>query len=251
MTGRVAGKITLVTAAADGIGAAAARRLAEEGAVLVLSDLDGDAVAGLAAELGEDAIGLAHDAGDPADWEAVVEAIKARHGRLDVLVNNAGISRAGSIEEQSLEDLQAVIRVNLEGTFMGCKHAIDLMSGGGSIINVSSVHGIRAAPHEAAYSATKGAVRLLTKSVALHCAQAGHKIRCNSVHPGYILTTMMEKWLDASGERETLEADLIAKHPIGFLGVPEDVAQGILYLASDESRFVTGSELVMDGGYML
>lgn len=255
MTGRVAGKIALVTAAADGIGAACAQLLSDEGATVILTDIDGDAAAARAESLGNDAMGdamgLAHDAGDPADWQLVVDAIKERFGRLDVLVNNAGISRAGTIEEQSLEDLQAVVRVNLDGTFLGCKHAIDLMSGGGSIVNISSVHGIRAASHEAAYSATKGAVRLLTKSVALHCAEAGHKIRCNSVHPGYIMTTMMEKWMDESGRKEALTAELVAKHPIGFLGSPDDVAYGVLYLASDESRFATGSELVMDGGYTL
>jgi 3(or 17)beta-hydroxysteroid dehydrogenase len=134
---------------------------------------------------------------------------------------------------------------------LGCKHAIDLMKGGGSIINISSIHGIQAAPHEAAYSATKGAVKLLTKSVAMHCADKGYNIRCNSVHPGYIMTTMMEKWLEASDDRAALEGGLIAKHPIGFLGSPEDIAHGALYLASDEARFVTGSEMVIDGGYLM
>ena len=251
MTGRVEGKIALVTAAGDGIGEAIGRRLAGEGAIVVLTDLDGGAVEAIAKDLGGDAMGIAHDAGDPDDWQKVVDAVKERHGKLDVLVNNAGVSRAGTIEDQSLEDLQFVIRVNLEGTFMGCKHAIELMSGGGSIINMSSIHGIQAAPHEAAYSATKGAVKLLTKSVAMHCADKKYNIRCNSVHPGYILTTMMEKWLDESGDRPALEAELVSKHPIGFLGLPDDVAHGVVYLASDEARFVTGSEMVIDGGYLL
>ncbi|MFT6367647.1 MAG: 3(or 17)beta-hydroxysteroid dehydrogenase [Candidatus Azotimanducaceae bacterium] len=251
MTGRVEGKIALVTAAGDGIGEAIGRRLAGEGATVVLTDLDGGAVEAIANDLGGGAMGLAHDAGDPGDWQSVIDAVKERHGKLDVLVNNAGVSRAGNIEEQSLEDLQFVIRVNLEGTFLGCKHAIDLMKGGGSIINISSIHGIQAAPHEAAYSATKGAVKLLTKSVAMHCADKGYNIRCNSVHPGYIMTTMMEKWLEASDDRAALEGGLIAKHPIGFLGSPEDIAHGALYLASDEARFVTGSEMVIDGGYLM
>lgn len=251
MTGRVRNKIALVTAAGDGIGEAIGRRLAGEGATVVLTDLDGSAVEAIAADLGGAAMGLAHDAGDPEDWHKVIDAVKERHGKLDVMVNNAGVSRAGSIEDQSLEDLQFVIRVNLEGTFLGCKHAIGLMKGGGSIVNISSIHGIQAAPHEAAYSATKGAVTLLTKSVAMHCAEKDYKIRCNSVHPGYIMTTMMNKWLDESDDRAALEDGLIAKHPIGYLGSPDDVAHGVVYLASEESRFVTGSEMVIDGGYLM
>jgi len=122
---------------------------------------------------------------------------------------------------------------------------------GGSIINISSIHGIKAAAHAVAYTAAKGGVRLLTKSVALHCAQNGYKVRCNSVHPGYILTTQMNKWVDEQEDSAALMAELVSKHPIGFLGAPEDIAKGILYLASDDSRFVTGSELVIDGGFSL
>ncbi len=126
-----------------------------------------------------------------------------------------------------------------------------MKQGSGSIVNVSSIHGLRAAPHAAAYTAAKGAVTMLTKSIALHCAQHGYNIRCNSIHPGYILTTQMQDWVDRQDDPEAMMAGLVAQHPIGFLGLPEDIGAGILFLASDDSRFMTGTELVMDGGFTL
>lgn len=248
---RVVGKIALVTGAADGIGAATARLLADEGATVIATDIDGAGAAAVANEIG--GLGLAHDAGSEADWQQAMAQVRDRYGRLDVLVNNAGIgSGIGDIEHQTLDDYRAVMRVCVDSVFIGSQLAIELMKdGSGSIINVSSVHGIRAAMHEAAYSAAKGAVRLLTKSVALYCARSGYPIRANSVHPGYILTTMMKEWMERSGNSADIMAELVEQHPIGFLGEPDDVAKGILYLASDDSRFMTGSELVIDGGYML
>ena len=157
-----------------------------------------------------------------------------------------------NIEDQTLDEFRYVMAVNVEGTFAGCKQAIRVMKGnGGAIVNVSSVHGIRAAAHEAAYSASKGAVRLLTKSIAMHCAQGGYAIRCNSIHPGYIVTRTLERWLNAAPDPQMRMNELVNAHPIGFLGEPNDIAYGIVYLASDEARFVTGVELVVDGGYML
>lgn len=248
---KVKGQIALVTAAADGIGAATARLLTQEGATVVVTDINGEGATAVADEIG--GTGIQHDAGSEEDWQRVISAVESQHGRLDILVNNAGIgSGIGDIEHQTLDDYRAVMRVCVDSVFIGSKLAIELMKqNGGAIVNVSSVHGIRAAAHEAAYSAGKGAVRLLTKSIALYCAQSGYRIRANSVHPGYILTTMMKEWMERSGNSADIMAGLIAQHPIGFLGEPEDIARGILYLASDDARFMTGSELVIDGGYML
>lgn len=249
--GRVAGKIALVTGGADGIGEAAARLLAAEGATVIVTDINEEGAVALGSAIG--GLGLAHDATREDSWRQVTDAVRGRFGRLDVLVNNVGGGLPdGDIEQRTLDDYHTVMRRNLDSVFIGCKLGIDLMKdAGGSIINLSSVHGIRAAPHEAGYSASKGGVRLLTKSVALHCAHAGYRIRANSLHPGYILTGRMKKWVASSPEGAALMQSLLAQHPIGFLGEPEDVAAAILYLASDESRFMTGSELVIDGGFTL
>lgn len=250
--GLLDGKIALVTGGADGIGAATARRLAAEGATLLVTDINGEGALALAAEVG--GVGFAHDAGSEPAWHAVMDAVRTRFGRLDVLVNNAGIGGGGigDIEGQPLEDFHKVLRVCLDSTFIGCKLAIGLMKPqGGAIVNISSVHGIRAAGYEAAYSTAKGGVRLLTKSVAQHCARAGYRIRVNSVHPGYVLTSQVEKWIQQQADPAAVMNGLLAQHPIGYLGRPEDIANGILFLASDQSRFMTGTELVMDGGYLL
>ncbi len=249
---KLEGKVALVTGGADGIGAAACRSLAAEGASVVVTDIDVERAQLMADSLGNGASAVVMDVRDENAWRSVLDKIAADYERLDILVNNAGGSGAGNIEEISIDDFRQSIRLNLESVFIGSKLAIEMMKHrGGNIINVSSIHGIRAAAHAASYTAGKGGVRLLTKSIALHCAQNGYGIRCNSIHPGYILTTQMQDWVNRQDDPEAMMAGLVAQHPIGFLGSPEDIGAGILFLASEDSRFMTGAELLMDGGFTL
>ena len=249
---KLAGKVALITGAADGIGAAAARELHREGATVVVTDINLEGADAVASSLGERALALHLDVCDDGAWRKVLDQVTDRPGGLDILVNNAGGAGAGTIEDITFDDYRRAMTLNADSVFIGAKLAIEKMkASGGNIINVSSIHGIRAAAHAASYTAAKGAVRLLTKSIALHCAQHGYGIRCNSIHPGYILTTQMQDWVDSAEDPEAAMAQLVAQHPIGFLGTPEDIARGIVFLASDDSRFMTGSELVMDGGFTL
>ena len=192
-----------------------------------------------------------HDVTEERQWEQAIGATVERFGRLDVLVNNAGIGIGGNVEETTFEQWRRTQSVNLDAVFIGTRDAVRSMrkSGGGSIINLSSIEGIIGDPSLAAYNASKGGVRLLTKSAALYCAKAGLKIRVNSVHPGYIWTPMVENFLRSQGDVEKGRQHLNSLHPIGHVGEPNDVAYGVLYLASDESKFVTGAEIVIDGGY--
>lgn len=251
--GRVANKVALVTGAAKGIGRASALLLAREGARVVLTDLDearGTAVATEIARAGGEALFLQHDVTDEGQWISVVDRASAHFGALHIVVNNAGIGTAGSAEDETLEAWRRLMAVNLDGVFLGTKHAIRAMKDGtGSIVNISSIEGIVADPQLAAYNASKGGVRIFSKSAALHCAQAGYRIRVNTIHPGYIWTPMVEGYLAGLGDVEAGRQAVAKMHPIGRLGEPEDVAYGVLYLACDESAFVTGSELVIDGGY--
>jgi NAD(P)-dependent dehydrogenase (short-subunit alcohol dehydrogenase family) len=247
---RVDGKIAIVTGAASGIGRACARRLASEGAAVVLTDRDVSRGEAATRELGAPHVFRALDVTDPAAWASVVDEAVRAFGRLDVLVNAAGVGLMGDIERATLEEWRLVNTVNAEGTFLGCQAAVRAMkaSGGGSIINVSSVAGIVADPDLAAYCASKGAVRLLTKAVALHAARAGYGIRCNSVHPAFIDTPMVDGMLASASDRGLTRAKLERAIPLGRIGEVDDVAHLVIYLASDESRFVTGAELVVDGG---
>jgi len=250
--GRVSGKVALVTGGALGLGKATAEMLAREGAKVVVTDVKeaegGKTVEGIRAG-GAEAIFVRHDASSEDDWKAVLKQALDAFGRLDVLVNNAGIGILGNVEDTTLEDWRKTQSVNLDGVFLGTKYGIEAMrrSGGGSIINLSSIEGLVGDPNLAAYNASKGGVRIFTKSAALHCARQGYGIRINSVHPGYIWTPMVEA-VSKGKDTEKYKA-LVDLHPIGRLGEPDDIAYGILYLASDESKFVTGSELVIDGGY--
>jgi len=243
--GRVEGKVALITGAASGLGAADAEVLAREGAIVVLSDIDegaGEAAAESIRSAGGNATFLVQDAADEEQWQQVIASIRKDHGRLDVLVNNAGIVIMGSPEDCSLDDFRKQNAVMSEGVFLGCKHALPLMneSGGGSIINMSSIASHLGYPIFFAYSAAKGAVRAMSKAIAVHCQMNGYNIRVNSLHPGAIDTPMVDQTSSELGieNKEDLS-------PVG-LGKPEDVANVVLFLASDESRFVNGTEILID-----
>ncbi|MGE4480182.1 glucose 1-dehydrogenase [Acidocella sp.] len=250
--GRVAGKVALVSGAALGIGKATALLLAREGASLVIADMQEEAGRKTVAEIeaaGGKALFVMLDVRKEADWKAAMDATLAKFGRLDIAVNNAGIAYTGTVESTSFEDWRRVQSINLDGVFLGTQYAIQAMrahGNGGSIINLSSIEGLIGDPTLAAYNASKGGVRIFTKSAALHCAKSGYGIRINSVHPGYIWTPMVK---NLTHEDVAAKQKLVDLHPIGHLGEPDDIAYGILYLASDESKFMTGSELVIDGGY--
>ena len=248
MSGRVAGKVALVTGAAQGLGAAIARMLAREGARVALTDLNLDGARAMADEIGAAAIAYPHDVADEAAWADVIGWVQADFGGLSILVNNAGIGVLGGVEALSLEDWRRVMAVNADSVFLGCKHALPLLkqSQPASIVNISSISGLVAGHNYAAYNASKAAVWLLTKSVALDCARQGVDVRCNSVHPTFIRTPILEPLIAKMGEAGF--AKLARQVPLGRLGEPDDVAYAVLYLASDESRFVTGSELKVDGG---
>jgi len=247
MAGRVAGKVVLVTGAGGGLGRGFCGMLAAEGAIVVATDRDAAAAEAVAAETGGTAFAL--DVTQEAAWIRCIADIGQHFGRLDGLVNNAGIVMLKSIEETSLDDWRLTMGVNLDGVFLGCKHALQLMkTTGGSIVNISSVSGIIGGHNLAAYNASKGGVRLLTKSVALHCARMGYGIRCNSVHPSFVETPMVETMIAATEDAERARQRLVRQVPLGRIATAADIAPLVVYLLSDESRFVTGSEMVVDGG---
>lgn len=242
--GRVEGKVAIVTGGASGMGAADARLLAAEGARVVVADLnekDGQAVA---QDIGEHARFMRLDVTDEANWAQVVTDTVDAFGRLDILVNNAGFMLLGNVVDTTLEDYRRVNAVNSDGVFLGCKHAIPAMaeSGGGSIINMSSVAALSGQSFVTAYTASKGAVRALTKNVAMFCKEQKNGVRCNSVHPDGVKTPMVVKVAFGKDTATQEDIDKIG----GNMCEPEDVANMVLFLASDESRFVTGAELVID-----
>ncbi len=247
---RVEGKVALVTGGASGIGRACVRLLAAEGAKIVVTDINARGGRAVAAELGEDALFVEHDVTDADIWQAAVEQAIAVYDGLHILVQSAGIAMNASVEDTSLDDWRRIHAVDLDGVFLGCKTAIPAMrdSGGGSIVNISSVSGIIAGHNLAAYNSAKAGVRLLSKSVALHCARTGNGIRCNSVHPSFIDTPMLTPVLEHVGNNAAGRDKLARQVPLGRIGEADDVAYAVLYLASEESKFVTGAELVIDGG---
>jgi 3(or 17)beta-hydroxysteroid dehydrogenase len=245
--GRLQGKVALITGAASGIGRASAALFHAEGAKVAATDRNEPGLK----TLGADAeLTLAQDVTDEARWREVVDAVLEKFGRLDILVNSAGIGTLGNIETTTLADFRRTNAVNAEGVFLGCREAVRAMkeSGGGSIVNLSSVAGIIGDASSLAYCASKGAVRLLTKSAALHCARSGYKIRVNSVHPSFAETPMVLEGIARSKNPERVRAGLERAAPMGRLGKAEEVANTILFLASDESSFTTGGEFMVDGG---
>jgi len=255
MAGRLAGKVAMITGGGSGLGEATAIRFAAEGARVYVSDIREDAaitVAEAIKKAGGKASSLVQDVCNEAQWSELMDHIIAEQGHLDILVNNAGIVITGTAEDASLEDWRKVTSVNLDGVFMGTREAIRVMkNSGGSIINISSIEGIVGEPATAAYNASKGGVRIFSKSAALHCAEKGYNIRVNTVHPGFILTPMLTEGVENMPEDMRLDMEQVVAQriPLGHMGEPEDIAYGCLYLASDESKYMTGSELVIDGGY--
>ena len=253
MTGRVAGKVALVTGGGSGIGRASSLTLAREGATVVVTDLNGDSAAetvSLVLQAGGKARSMAHDTTDETVWQAVVASIRATEKRLDIVLNNAGVSGGGKLlKDTSLEDWRFVNGANVEGVYMGTKYGIELMEeagNGGSIINISSIYGKVGAVGSVSYNASKGAVSVMSKGAALECGQAGNGVRVNTIHPGFIFTGMTEGRLQRNDFRDWA----LKRTPIGRIGQAQDIANGVLYLASDESSFVTGTELVIDGGFL-
>ena len=244
--GRVAGKVAIVTGAASGMGKADAQLLARQGAKVVLADMndtDGQLVAD---EIGESALYLHLDVSNEDNWKSVIAQTMETFGKLDILVNNAGIITLGSVVDTDLDDYRKTNAVNNEGVFLGCKHAIPAMeqSGGGSIINMSSVAAMQGVSFVAAYSASKGAVMALTKSVAMYCKEQKNGIRCNSIHPDGVKTPMVVKV--ATGRDEASEEEIEELGKAGNMCEPADIANLVLYLASDESGFVTGTQMLID-----
>ena len=241
----------LVTGGGSGIGEAIARQLAAAGAQVTIGDVDEVSGAAVADSCGGQFVRL--DVSREEDWAAAMTALDAAFGGLDILVNNAGITLMGSIEDISLADFQHTLDVDLIGVFLGCKAAIALMKRGrgGAIVNISSTAGLKASSNLAAYNAAKAGVTLLTKSVALHCAEQRYGIRCNSVHPGVIRTPILDKVMAQVPDPQALMAGFIAQHPIGHLGDTADIADIVHYLVGPRAKFMTGSEFVVDGGLIL
>ena len=251
--GRVSNKFALVTGAAQGLGASIAAMLAREGAKVALTDINIDGASEVAADINrqnpDSAIAIEQDVTQEAGWQRVLDQVKSELGGLHILVNNAGIGSIASVEDETLENWRHVHAVDLDSVFLGCKYGVPLIahSGGGSIINISSISGIIAGHNLAAYNSAKAGVMHLSKSVALHCARAGNNVRCNSVHPVFIDTPILDG-MAKDGDRQSALQKLSRQIPLGRVGQADDVAYAVLYLASDESSFVTGSEIKVDGG---
>lgn len=250
--GRVANKVALITGGTAGIGYASAELMCREGAKVVITDLrpkEGEASAQKLRDQGYDAMFIEQDVTDETLWPKVIAAVVKQYGRLDILVNNAGVGEETNLEESDLAHWRFVNAVNMEAVFMGTKNAIKQMklNGGGSIINISSIEGLVGDQKFAAYNASKGGVRLFTKSAALYCAEKKYNIRVNSLHPGFTQTPMVDNAVNifSAADAERINREIA----VGYMAEPIDQAYGILFLASDESRYMTGSELVIDGGF--
>ena len=247
MTERLKDKVALITGAAQGLGKEMAKSMMAEGAEVYISVINKDLLDKTVKELS--CFGISLDVTKSEDWENAIDHIKEKSGSLNILVNNAGIGNGGDIESTDMETWKLVHNVNLDSVFLGCKYALPLMrdSGNGSIINISSMSGIVASHNTSAYNSSKAAVRHLSKSIALHCAKSTNLVRCNSIHPVFTRTAMVQSMIDAAPERN-IEQKLIQQIPIRKLAEPIDIANAAIFLASDESSFITGTELLIDGG---
>lgn len=252
---RLTGKLAIISGGASGIGAATAKRFVSEGARVVLGDIQTDRAAALAEEIGPNAISVKLDVRAPDDWAVIVAKAQAL-GPVTTIVNSAGVSVPGSIEDIDLEAFRHTMQINLDGVFLGCKFGVEALKAGsgGAIINIASTLGRRSSGIFPAYSASKGAVRLLTQSVALHCADSGYDIRVNSVLPGAIHTEMVDDYIaagEATGQtRESVISGFADVHPMKRLGRAEEAANAIVFLASDEASYTTGAEIAVDGGFL-
>ena len=247
MTERLKDKVALITGAAQGLGKEMAKSMIAEGAEVYISDINQEQLDKTVTELSCSGINL--DVTKSEDWKKAVSHIQEKSGSLNILVNNAGIGNGGDIESTDMDTWKLVHNVNLDSVFLGCKYALPLMrdSGNGSIINISSMSGIVASHNTSAYNSSKAAVRHLSKSIALHCAKSTNLVRCNSIHPVFTRTAMVQSMIDAAPERN-IEQKLIQQIPIRKLAEPIDIANAAIFLASDESSFITGTELLIDGG---
>jgi NAD(P)-dependent dehydrogenase (short-subunit alcohol dehydrogenase family) len=252
---RLKGKIALITGAASGLGLRMAQRFAGEGAKVLLTDIDAGGAARAADGIGANAAAFRHDVTRESDWAAAIAEAERQFGGLHILVNNAGIGTWGSVEQTSLEDWRLVHAIDLDGVFLGCKAALPLIrattkreGSRGSILNISSIAGVIASGRMAAYNSAKAGVRHLTKSVALHCASNKDPVTCNSVHPAFIDTPILDGFVGADMTRDQMKEKLGRQVPTGSVGEPDDVAWAAVYLCSDEAKFVTGAELYIDGG---
>ncbi|ATW04999.1 glucose 1-dehydrogenase [Sphingorhabdus sp. YGSMI21] len=259
MAGRLQDKVVCITGAAQGIGAGIAEAMAQEGARIIIGDVNDEGAGALAARIGATALHL--DVSSPEDWQAMADHVAGHFGKLDILVNNAGLELVKPMQDHSLADWRKVMSVNVDGIFLGCKTLEAMLRESGksgssaSVINISSIAGIVGYPDQLAYNTSKGAVRHMSKSLAIEWAAHGDAIRCNSIHPGCIRTPMLEMAVEGWVENGSVPAydpwtAIAALCPLNRVGMPEDIAMGAVYLGSDESRFVTGIELVIDGGWV-
>ena len=248
---RLDAKTALITGGASGIGGETARMMIREGAKVAIADVQEEAGRKLASELGSNAAFVHLDVSNEASWESAVPEAEAALGNFHIWVNAAGVSVPAAIDTASFDHWKQTMNVNADGVFLGCRAGVAALrkSGGGSIVNISSTLGIRGGSAFPAYSASKGAVRMLTKSMALRCAEAGRNIHCNSVHPGATETPMVEPYVKMAPTRDKGLAMLAGAHPMGRVGQPEEIASVIVFLASDESSYVTGAEIPVDGGF--
>lgn len=247
---RFTDQVALVTGATSGLGLAIARRFHAEGATVLLTGIETAEGEAAAAELGERASFHYLDTTSVDDWQAVMATLRRDFGRLDALVNNAGVTLMGSVEDVTIEDFDRSLAINTRGVFLGCRFAIELMKTRkrGAIVNIASVSAFKPMPELVAYNASKAGMALMTQSIALHCGRSGYGIRCNSINPGVILTPMLGKVIEQVEDGEALMDSYKAMHPLGRIGDPGDIASMAAYLCSDEAAFITGSAFNVDGG---